>query len=78
MFFLIPIVYVVPIHSPVQWFLEWNPVAVLLMGARDEILLGKTTMFFNGVCASLLAVLFVVLGFATLRIARPHLAVTAN
>lgn len=78
MFFLIPIVYLAPTDRQLQLLVEWNPVAVLLMGARDEILLGRTTMLLKGLCASIFGVLFVVLGFATLRVARPHLAVTVN
>ena len=78
MFFLIPIVYARPTQGLARLIIEWNPVAVLLIGSRDELLLGQHTLFYGGTIASLLAIGFVGLGFVILRLARPHLAVTAN
>ncbi len=78
MFFMIPIVYALPPSGMTRAIVEWNPVAVLLVGARDELLLGETTFLFQGVIATVLGFVVVVLGFAVLRVARPHLAVTAN
>jgi lipopolysaccharide transport system permease protein len=78
LFFLIPIVYARPTEGIARLLVEWNPVAVLLIAARDELLLAQHTLSSRGAIASLLAVGFVSLGFAILRLARPYLAVTAN
>jgi lipopolysaccharide transport system permease protein len=78
MFFLVPIVYARPTVGAFSTLVDWNPVSALLIAARDELLLGETTVFYNGIVAVLVTVLFVVLGFTILRLARPHLAVAAN
>jgi lipopolysaccharide transport system permease protein len=78
MFFMIPIVYPRPTQGAARLVVEWNPIAILLIAARDELLLGEATMFYRAAAASLLGFGVVVLGFAILRVARPHLAVSAN
>jgi lipopolysaccharide transport system permease protein len=77
MFFMIPIVYARPTTGMVREVVEWNPVAVLLMVARDEILLGQANLLLRGFVCCFLSVGIVVLGFAFLRVARPQLAVAS-
>ncbi|NBO32659.1 MAG: hypothetical protein EBV05_14090 [Cyanobacteria bacterium WB6_1B_304] len=74
MFFLIPIVYPMPTEGIGLLVVEWNPVAVLLVNARDTLLTGKISMPVHAIISSLAAVGIAILALAFLRLARPHIA----
>lgn len=78
MFFLVPIVYPMPTEGIAKLVVASNPVAVLLVSAREALLVGQVSMPFQAMIASLLALGLVILALAFLRLARPHLAVRAG
>lgn len=74
MFFLIPIVYPPPMAGAGLLLVEWNPVAVLLVSAREMTLTGNVTFFWESFIAALTSVGITIVAFLFLRLARPHLA----
>lgn len=78
MFFLIPIVYPMPTEGIGKLVVEWNPVAVLLVAARETLLIGRVSMSFQTILASLISTGVAILALVFLRLARPHLAVRAG
>lgn len=74
MFFLIPIVYPPPVDGVGLLLVEWNPVAVLLVSARETLLTGKVTFFWQSLIAALTSIGITTVAFFFLRLARPHLA----
>lgn len=74
MFFLIPIVYPPPMAGAGLLLVEWNPVAVLLVSAREMTLTGNITFFWESFIAALTSVGITIVAFLFLRLARPHLA----
>lgn len=75
MFFLIPIVYPMPTEGIGKLVVEWNPVAVLLVAARETLLIGQVSMPFQAIMSSLISMGVAILALGFLRLARPHLAV---
>ncbi|XGB41800.1 MAG: ABC transporter permease [Nodosilinea sp. LVE1205-7] len=78
MFFLVPIVYPTPTEGIGKLVVEWNPVAVLLVAARETLLIGQVSMPFQTILASLVSMGVAMLALGFLRLARPHLAVRAG
>lgn len=74
MFFLIPIVYPPPADGAGLLLVEWNPVAVLLVSARETLLTGNVPFFWQSLIAALSSIGITILAFFFLRLARPHLA----
>jgi lipopolysaccharide transport system permease protein len=74
MFFLVPIVYPMPTEGIGLLVAEWNPVAVLLVTARETLLTGKISMPVHAIMSSLTAVGLAILALGFLRLAQTHIA----
>jgi lipopolysaccharide transport system permease protein len=74
LFFLVPIVYPTPTEGIGLLVVEWNPVAVLLVTARETLLTGKVSMPVHAIMSSLTAVVLAILALGFLRLARTHIA----
>lgn len=78
MFFLVPIVYPVATSGAARVAITANPAAVFLVGAREALLTGRSTLGGWGAAYAVLTLALLVAAFALLRIARPHLAARAG
>lgn len=74
LFFLVPIVYPVGASPLARLAVGSNPAAVFLVIARDFLMHGTTAWLSWGLVHGALTMVFLLAGFALLRVARPHLA----
>lgn len=74
LFFMIPIVYPMPTDGIGMLLVEWNPVAVLLVTARETLLTGQVSMISQAIMGALTSVAVAILALFFLRLSRPHLA----
>ena len=78
MFFLVPIVYPVASSGAAHLAVVANPAAVYLVGSRDALLSGHSSLGAWGLGYAVLTFAALALAFAFLRLARPHLASRAG
>jgi lipopolysaccharide transport system permease protein len=78
MFFLVPIVYPVAASGAARAAVLADPAAVYLVGARDALLSGRSSFGAWGAGYAVLTLDVLVIAFAFLRVARPHLASRAG
>lgn len=74
MFFLIPIFYPMPTEGIGRLMVEWNPVSVLLVSARETVLTGQISMLSESIISASIAVVLAIIALCFLRLSRPHLA----
>lgn len=74
MFFLVPIVYPIPTEGIGMLLVEWNPVAVLLVSAREALLTENVSLLSQSIVACLTSVVVAIMALGFLSISHPHLA----
>lgn len=72
-FFLTPVIYPPPVHWPASLLVTLNPVTPLLITTRNWLTLGTVTPATGFTLVICLSLFFLVIGWLTYKLAKPHL-----